>query len=262
MNRNSLLEMSGRAMHTVARFTLNKGNPNPMMQELALDLMNSDGRSAVEHVQSFGFTSTPLPRDDSGGQQSNGGAGGGDPVGEAIKGAAAEGICLFVGGQRNHPVCIGVDDRRHRPMGLQPGENAQYDDIGQMTLLRRTFTAILSLDSAGSDGKNVERFVSLRHVNKEKQQRPGQQPSQGGNGAAPATRASPPPPPDPSQFKHEGDSVNMEVRCTKSRIEFRSGDKVVGYYDAGQDAWVFNAATITNTATQTIQDSAPTIKHN
>jgi phage gp45-like len=172
MNRNSLLEMSGRAMHQMVRFTLNKGNDNPMMQELHFDGMNSDGRDKVERMQNYGFSSTPLPRDEGGDQTPPGGSSGGGAVGDKIGeilGQAAEGLCMFVGGQRNHPVCIGVDDRRHRPMGLKPGENAQYDDIGQMTLLRRAFTAILSLDSKDEKtGKMVERFVSLRHVQKEK----------------------------------------------------------------------------------------------
>jgi len=69
MNRNSLLEMSGRVMHMAARFTLNKGNSNPMMQELAMDFMNSEGRKAVEHIQGFGMTATPLPRDEDEQQQ-------------------------------------------------------------------------------------------------------------------------------------------------------------------------------------------------
>ncbi|UPT99206.1 phage baseplate assembly protein [Bradyrhizobium barranii subsp. apii] len=116
MNRNSLLEMSGRAMHVIQRFTLNKGNDNPMMQELTLDGMNSEGRKFVERVQAFGMTTMPLPRDEK--QQQRGGSGGGTGGnGEQMKGPAAEGICVYIGGQRNHPVCIGVDDRRHRPMG-------------------------------------------------------------------------------------------------------------------------------------------------
>lgn len=146
MNRNSLSEMSGRIMHLAMRVTLNKTNADPMMQELHLDGMNSDGRDKVEHVQSFGFTTTPLPRDQQQQQQD----GGQQMDGEQPKGPAAEGICLFLGGQRNHPVCIGIDDRRHRPMGLKPGENAQYDDQGQMTLLRRTGLFLLSLDDDGS----------------------------------------------------------------------------------------------------------------
>jgi phage gp45-like len=193
-----------------------------------------------------------LPRDEQEGQQQTSGGGKvGDAIGQ-ILGPAAEGICMFMGGQRNHPVCIGIDDRRHRPMGLQPGENAQYDDIGQMTLLRRAFTAILSLDSKDSKtGKMVERFASLRHVNKDKQQRPkigGKGGSSGGNGsgsggdaggAGPGLMAAQTPTKtqDQSKYQHEGESVNTEVRCTKDRIEFRAGDTVVGYYEASSQTW-------------------------
>ena len=257
MNRNSLMEMSGRVMHGAMRFTLNKGMDQLMMQELHLDGMNSDGRDKVERVQNYGFSSTPLPRDE---QQGGGEQGGGGQIGDAvgkILGEAAEGICMFIGGQRNHPVCIGVDDRRHRPMGLMPGENAQYDDIGQMTLLRRAFTAILSLDSKDAKtGKTVERFVSLRHVNKPKQPRPkssGDKPkssgddggtvdtrvadggSGGGSGGGAQSKTK-----QTQDFKHEGESVNTEVRSTAKTIEFRSGDKIVGVYDKGSDTWTIN----------------------
>jgi len=219
-----------------------------MMQELQFDGMNMDGRSRVERVQNYGFTSAPLPRDEGAGSQSGtqGGGVGGD--GEKPKEPSAEGLCLFMGGQRNHPVCIGIDDRRHRPMGLKAGENAQYDDIGQMTLIRRAFTAMLSLDSKDEKtGKMVERFVSLRHVEKKKQERP----KIGKGNAAPAAltveefrrqqvRAEQQAAEQAAKnekYKHEGDSVNTEVRCTKNRIEFRAGDTVVGYYEASSQTW-------------------------
>jgi len=247
MNRNSLLEMSGRAMHQMVRFTLNKGVDIPMMQELNFDGMNSEGRNKVERVQNYGFSSAPLPRDEQGaGTQSGNGGGGVGGDGEQPKGPAAEGICMFMGGQRNHPVCIAIDDRRHRPMGLKPGENAQYDDIGQMTLLRRAFTAILSLDSKDEKtGKMIERFVSLRHVEKEKQKRPKIGADKGGRAvrslitaeqraAQEAATAK-----EREDYKHEGESVNTEVRCTKGRIEFRAGDEVVGYYEKSSQTWFF-----------------------
>ena len=76
-----------------------------------------------------------------------GGVGGGDAADE---GPAAEGIAAFIGGQRNHPVVIGIDDRRHRPMGMKPGESFQYDHQGQGTLIRNFATFMLSLDDDGS----------------------------------------------------------------------------------------------------------------
>jgi phage gp45-like len=266
MHRNTLLEMSARAMHQIVRFTLNDANDNPMMQELNFDGMNSEGRKIVERVQAFGFTSTPLPRDQQQGQQgqSNGGGGNGGGGGlestEQPKGPAAEGIAVFLGGQRNHPVVIAIDDRRHRPMGLKPGENAQYDDIGQMTLLRRTGLYLLSLDddqqqgsagqqdssSSGGSGQSTTRMVSLRHVQKQKQQRPGQSgsssSSSSGGGASASARDSTGGSSSGGQqqdFQHEGQTVNHEVRITKGRIEFYSGDTVVGYYDKQSTTWCF-----------------------
>jgi phage gp45-like len=177
MNRNSLMEISGRVTHFAQRFTLNKADSDPMLQTLTIDGMNSEGRKDVEQFQNFGFTATPLPRDEQEkqGQQQQGGGGDVGGKGEQMKGPAAEGVARYIGGQRNHPVIFGIDDRRHRPMGLKPGENAQYDDQGQMTLLRRNGTYVVSLDSEekGKDGKSktTERMVSLRHVEKKKQER-------------------------------------------------------------------------------------------
>jgi phage gp45-like len=265
MQRNTLLEMSGRAMHMAVRFTLNQGNDNPMMQELNFDGMNSEGRDRVERVQSFGFTSTPLPRDQKQGQQSQSGGGGGTGGdGEQAKGPAAEGIALFLGGQRNHPVVIAVDDRRHRPMGLKPGENAQYDDQGQMTLLRRGGLFLLSLDDEqgsgnggasqlaadGSQQQNQERMVSLRHVMKKKQQRPGQSGSgsSGGDASAGTRDASGGGAQSQQDYEHEGETVNTEVRCKKNTIELLDGETVVGVYNRRDGSWTFKSKIITVTA--------------
>jgi phage gp45-like len=260
MNRNSLLEMSGRVMHVVQRFTLNQSNDNPMMQELHLDGMMAEFRGAVERVQHFGFTSTPLPRDE---QQGQGAGGIGGAVSGAIgglinniKGPAAEGICLLVGGQRNHPVCIAVDDRRHRPMGLQPGENAQYDDLGQMTLLRRTGLYLLSSDdvqpqqsgSSGSQQQQTARMASLRHVQKQPQQRPGGTQSAGSGGSgnaavsaiARAAGATTSTAAQAQNYQHEGQAVNNEVRVSKGKIEFYTGSTIVGTYDKQANTWTIN----------------------
>jgi phage gp45-like len=267
MNRNSLLEMSGRVMHMVQRFTINQGNDNPMMQTLHLDGMNSEFRKAVERFQHFGFSSVPLGRDQQQqGQQGGGGGTGGN--GEAIKGPAAEGIALFPGGQRNHPVVIAVDDRRHRPMGLKPGENAQYDDIGQMTLIRRTGVFLLSLDdqqqsggggSSGS-GQSTERMVSLRHVEKKKQKRPGGSSggsgSSGGGASAGQLDASGSGSSSGQQnYKHEGDTVNTELRVTKKKIDFRTGDNSVADHDKEAARWTFGGKehVVTSTDKHTVQ---------
>jgi hypothetical protein len=42
------------------------------------------------------------------------------------------------------------------------------------------------------------------------------------------------------KYKHEGDSVNTEVRVSANKIEFYTGTKLVGVYDKGSDTWTIN----------------------
>jgi phage gp45-like len=272
MNRNSLLETAGRSFHQIVRLTMNKAiNDNPLMQELTgFAGMFGDGRGVVERIQHYGMTSVPLgPTQqqgggDKGGQGgvssqsagtfaagggSGGGSGGGGGGGE---GEAAEGIAVFAGGQRNHPIVIAVDDRRHRPMGLKPGENAQYDDAGQMTLTRRNGLYLLSCDNEDGEGKKQDRMVSLRHVEKKKQER--QKSSGGSNGGGSsgggsgggaragtfaANGGQQSQAPDHSNYKHEGETVNTELRVTKDKIEFRNGESVKAEHNKSSDKWDF-----------------------
>jgi hypothetical protein len=59
--------------------------------------------------------------------------------------------------------------------------------------------------------------------------------------------------------KHEGDSVNTEVRFTKDRIEFRAGDAVVGYYEKSSETWFFKGKIAKMEFSNKIEQKAPTI---
>jgi phage gp45-like len=222
-----------------ARTTIPQVDDSKMMQETQGNFMANEKRSAIEAPQNYGFTSV---------------------VRKTVKDAqgnitsSAEGFVSFMGGNRSFPVMGIMDDRRYRPMSLKEGENGQYDDLGQMTLIRRTGLYLLSLDSpddsqqqssssgsaqqtdgsSGSSGQNVERFVSVRHVEKQKQPRQssGAGGQSGGSTGGSSSSSS-------QDFQHEGQSVNNEMRVTKKRIEFRSGDTVVGYYDKASATWCF-----------------------
>jgi phage gp45-like len=274
MQRNSLTDMSARAMHQAVRLKLGKLgkiNDNPMMQELDFSGMFADGRKLVERVQAFGFSSVPMPVKGGGGQGGSqggqggigsqsvgpstqaaggdgGGGGGGDGGGGGQEEEAAEGVALFMGGQRNHPVVVAVDDRRYRPMGLKPGENSQYDDIGQMTLMRRNGLYLLSTDGEDGEGKKSDRMVSLRHVEKTKQERKPQvqQKSryeleamtvQQRRAHAQALAQQAKDDQAKQDHKHEGESVNTELRVTKKKIEFYNGDQQVGEHDKASQKW-------------------------
>jgi phage baseplate assembly protein V len=56
--------------------------------------------------------------------------------------AGAEAIMLSVNGTKAHGVVIAVDDRRYRLTGLQTGEVALYDDLGNQVKLGRDELAI------------------------------------------------------------------------------------------------------------------------
>jgi hypothetical protein len=95
--------------------------------------------------------------------------------------------------------------------------------------------------AGGSSQQQTERYASLRHVNKKPQDRSGSSSSNGGGSAGASAR-------DTSgggssgqsqPYQHEGESINTEVRCTSSRIEFRVGGNVVGYYDTQGSKWSF-----------------------
>jgi phage gp45-like len=219
------------------------------MQQMKGSMMG-ESREAVESPQNYGFSSVvrAATKDKDGNVQD-----------------CAEGFMSYFGGSRTSNFCAVMDDRRYRPMGLKQGENAQYDDLGQMTLLRRAGLFLLTLDSpddsqkqssgaspgqhdgssGGSSQKNVERYVSIRHVEKQKQTRPqrgggqGQNGGASGGGASAGTLDASGGGQSQQDFKHEGESVNHEIRVSKGRIEFRSGDAVVGYYDGQSKKWSF-----------------------
>jgi hypothetical protein len=232
-----------------ARTTIPKVDDSKQMQESDGNFMANEARSAIEAPQNYGFSSV---------------------VKAAVKDAqgkitsSAEGFVSFMGGNRSFPVMGIMDDRRYRPMGLKEGENSQYDDLGQMTLLRRTGLYLLSLDnpddsqqqqggggggvagrdaSGGGSGQTVERFVSVRHVEKQKQPRSSGSSAAGGGGAGVgATDVSAPGGStggSSQDFKHEGETVNLEMRVSKKRIEFYQGETVVGYYDKASATWCF-----------------------
>lgn len=108
------------AMHRIkmmlARAVVSLVNDSLKMQELQLAILHEEKKDGVEHFQNYGFTSHPKAPDASG---------------------AAEAVVVFLGGNRDHGIVIVVDDRRFRLKGLESGEVAIYDDLGQKIVLKR-----------------------------------------------------------------------------------------------------------------------------
>ena len=175
-----------------------------MMQQMGMSGLAGEAMQQIERIHNYGFSSVHLPANE-GGEQ-----GGSDPLSAA--GWGAEHIMAFMGGNRSHGLSLGVDDRRHRPRGLQPGESFQYDDQGQGTYIKRGGTFMIG------GGQNQQAFASVRHVTKQKQPFPqsgggGSGGSGGGGGGSSGGGQS-----QQSQYNHEGDSPSSELQTQDGKF--------------------------------------------
>jgi phage baseplate assembly protein V len=108
-----------------------------MLQVKTIGAVPLDG---VEHFEPYGFTANPHP--------------------------GAEAITLSAGGRMGHEVAVCVADRRYRLVGLEGGEVAIYDDLGQFIALKRDHIHVKSpkvvvesdnINWGGEDGAKVAR---------------------------------------------------------------------------------------------------------
>lgn len=117
------------------------------LQHLDVGVLNGEVHEGAEHMEPYGMTARPH--------------------------AGAEVVLAYVGGNRAHPIIVQVADRKYRLQGLQDGEVALYDDLGQKIHLTRdgavitaptitingdvTINGALQVDGASltHNGKNV-----------------------------------------------------------------------------------------------------------
>lgn len=95
----------------IARGTVALASAGSMLQTLQMRLTAGEVKDDLEHFEPYGFTSHPKP--------------------------GAEGVALFLGGDRSHGVVVCVADRRFRLKELQPGEVALYTDEGDTFVFKR-----------------------------------------------------------------------------------------------------------------------------
>lgn len=101
-----------RIGNMLARGSVSAVNASSKMQTLQVRLMADESKDAIEHFEAYGLTSRPKP--------------------------GAEALAAFFDGDRSHGVVICVADRRYRLTGLEAGEVALYDDLGQSVHLTRS----------------------------------------------------------------------------------------------------------------------------
>lgn len=100
-----------RVMLMVGRAVLNAVYDGASSQLVQASLLSDEVRDKMERMAEYGFTSVPL--------------------------SGAQGVVVFVGGERGHGIVVATGDPRNRMSGLQAGEVAIYDDQGQSVYLTR-----------------------------------------------------------------------------------------------------------------------------
>lgn len=95
----------------MARGTVALATAGRMLQTLQMRLTAGEIKDDLEHFEPYGYTSCPKP--------------------------GAEGLALFLGGDRSHGVVVCVADRRFRLKELKPGEVAIYTDEGDYIHFKR-----------------------------------------------------------------------------------------------------------------------------
>lgn len=111
MTADVLRRLRTRVGMMVARAVIKTVDDTTKMQLVQASLLAGELRDKVEHFQPYGHTSVPFD--------------------------GAEAVIIFAGGNREHGLCVVVDDRRYRLTGMEPGEVALYDDQGQVVRLKR-----------------------------------------------------------------------------------------------------------------------------
>jgi phage baseplate assembly protein V len=99
-----------RLLLMVGRGTIGSSDDTARLQVLTCDLLDEE-RRPLENFQTYGVTANP-------------------PDGLEV-------LAAFVGGDRSHGVVVAVGDRVYRLTGLEKGEVAIYDDLGQKVHLTR-----------------------------------------------------------------------------------------------------------------------------
>lgn len=126
----SAMEALRRAYLGFTRGSLVQATDKPKMQTVDARLFHNELIAGIERFQPYGHSAVPLPPDQTGSK-------------------AAEVIVAFVNGNRAHPICLGVDDRRYRPTGGEAGQVGHYHYRGATATFRMSGFA----HDAGPDKK-------------------------------------------------------------------------------------------------------------
>ncbi|MGX8940729.1 phage baseplate assembly protein V [Symbiopectobacterium sp. Eva_TO] len=109
--KNALAMLQRGLSRLWSRVLVQRLDSTKACQTVDAGLLAGEVKHGVEYLEPYGFTSTAH--------------------------SGAEGVALFLAGDRSHGIVINVADRRYRLKGLKSGEVAIYTDEGDSIVLKR-----------------------------------------------------------------------------------------------------------------------------
>jgi phage gp45-like len=225
MRRLTERSMTDRMGNAINRITVDQTNDQPYMQEVQLRGYCDEKQDGIEHFHPYGFSArTQAPT-----------------IGKDGTKNKAEGVMVFVTGNRSHGLVIVVGDRRYRLNGLQEGEVALHDDQGHQVHLTRDGIVI----SAPNSKKIVTQLMSDDAIPR--------------NGASKDISSS-----DFGQSAQSGRATDASITLTKDSFTISHKQKV--QYTVGNSSLTLepskitiSSPTVTNTATARFETIGPTV---
>jgi phage gp45-like len=223
--------------NAINRVTIDKTNDDPYMQEVGLRGYNSEGMDDIEHFHPYGFSARVRP----------------PSKGKDGIERKAEGVMVFVTGNRSHGLLVVVGDRRYRLNGLQEGEMALHDDQGHQVHLTRDGIVI----SAPNSKKIVTQLMKDDQMPQASGQKYGQTKQAGREADATLTLTK-----DGYTISHKQkisymvgqstltllpDKITLETPTISNKVSARFetiGKTVLGIDSAGEDAPLSETNTI------------------
>ncbi|WP_174891724.1 phage baseplate assembly protein V, partial [Candidatus Hamiltonella defensa] len=126
--KNALWTFQRGLSRLCSRLMVRGTNSTAACQRVDVSLMAGETKAGMEYLEPYGFTSTAH--------------------------AGAEGVALFLSGDRSHGIVINMADRRYRLKDLQTGEVALYTDEGDHIVLKRGRVIEVTTDTLILHAKN------------------------------------------------------------------------------------------------------------
>lgn len=109
-DKSAMQKVANRVRTLVNKAVLRGVSDGGRQQRVQVSVLKDEVKDNVQRIQNYGFTSNPLP--------------------------GSQVIMLCLGGDRDHPIAIAVDDADKRPKNLEPGEVAFYHHNGSTIIFR------------------------------------------------------------------------------------------------------------------------------